>query len=147
MTIEEAVRARLLEIAAVTALVGSRIWLVMNPQSPVHPSVRVQVITDRRAHHLRGPNGLREASVQVDGYVRTQAGADAYAQAVSLATAIEGDGLGEVASGLDGWIGAVGSSAVVIRDCLRTMRYGPRYDPDELQTLTVTQEFRVTYER
>jgi hypothetical protein len=146
VTVEEAIAERLLEISAVTALVDSRIWVVENPQSPTHPSIRVAPITDMRGHHLRGPHGVQTASVQIDMYVSLDNDVDPYAQITELGSAVCGDGLGTQASGLDGWIGRIGSPGFVVRECLQTMRYSPRVDADELRTLTLTQEFYVRYE-
>lgn len=103
MTAAEVVRARLLSISAVTALVGQRVRTLVLAQNETLPAIRVQRVSESEAMHLRGSVGLRVARVQVDSYAST------FAAARSLDAAAHGDGAG---SGLCGFSGAVGSAWV-----------------------------------
>lgn len=144
MTVEEAVRTRIAACAAVVALVGSRIYMDKLPQSPTYPCVRVQLISDPAGQHLRGPDRMGRARVQVDCYASEASGVDPYARATAVSEAVEGDGLGDGASGLSGWIGSIGSPAFRILDALPTDRKR-FYDPEELRLVTMSQDYIVFY--
>lgn len=144
MTVEEVVCARILQLGAVTALVSTRIYLDKLPQAPTYPAVRVQLVDDLTSQHLRGPNGLCRARVQVDAYAHEDSGVDPYAQVAALAAALHGDGLGPSASGLEGWIGELGSPPFQIVECARALRLRT-YDADELKILTMSQDYLVGY--
>lgn len=144
MTIEEAVRARIASLTAVTAIVGDRIWTDVIPESAVYPAVRVLEITDVDDQHLRGPEGVKRARVQVDAMIRDTGSADVYATLADLAAAIHGDGLGRSASGVFGWIGGVGSPPLRIQGVTASARVR-RYDPDELQVLTFSRDYFLRY--
>lgn len=144
MTVEEIIVDRVAQLSAVSALVGTRVYLDRLPQAVAYPAVRVQLVDDLDGFHLRGKNRPQKARVQVDAYAREASGVDPYAEVAELAAAIDGDGEGPAASGLSGWKGRVGSPPVVIHSCFRTSRLR-RYDPDELTLVTMTQDFIVTY--
>lgn len=142
MTVEEAVRLRLLEIVAVTALVSTRIYLDKLPQSPTYPCVRVTLIDELSEYHLRGGEGYRRARVQVDAYGREVSGVDPYAMAATVAEAINGADNG---TGLSGWAGRIGGSpAMEICGVFRVDRRRS-YDPDELRVLTMSQDYQVAF--
>lgn len=94
------VRERLLGLAPVTALVGTRVYSGIFPQSLVPPAVLVQRVGEVQYSHLRGGNLLRMTRVQITSYASTRAEAEAVDEAV------EGDGGG---SGLSFWHGGIGS--------------------------------------
>lgn len=145
MTVEEAVYTRVAALAAVITLAGTRVYLDKLPQSPTYPAIRVQLIDDPASFHLRGPDGLSRARVQVDHYVDEAAsGSDPYAAVEALEAATRGDGKGTEATGLSGWIGSVGSPPFVVRGCFRTNRLR-RYDPDELRVLTMSTDYIVWF--
>lgn len=144
MTVEEVVTARVAALAAVVSLAGSRVYLDKLPQSPTFPAVRVQLIDGLAGYHLRGPDGVSKARVQVDAYAHEDSGADPYAAVMALTDAINGDGFGTAATGLSGWKGEVGSPPFIVLGCFRTNRLR-RYDPDELRLLTMSQDFMVWY--
>lgn len=139
MTVEEAVRAILLTLAPLTALVANRIYLEKLPQGPEYPCVRVLLVSDPTAYHLRGEQGTRPSRVQVDAFSREGQGQDPYAKAAAVASAIHGDGAG---SGLSGYRGDIGDPAVTIGGIFRLERRR-YYDPDELRVLTMSQDYRV----
>lgn len=143
MTAEEAVRTRLLAVAAVTALVSTRIYMDKLPQSPTYPCARVTLISETGAAHLRGADAVKPARVQVDAYAREVSGVDPYALANAVAAAIHGDDDG---SALSGWAGDIGGSpASHVQGCqrLERRRY---YDPDELRVITVSQDYQVWFQ-
>lgn len=144
MTVEEAVCARILQIDDVTDIVSTRVYLDKLPQAPTYPAVRVQLVDDLTSQHLRGPNGLCRARVQVDAYAHEESGVDPYTQVAALAAAIHGDGLGPSASGLEGWIGGLGSPPFEIVECERALRLRT-YDADELKILTMSQDYLIGY--
>jgi hypothetical protein len=141
MTVEEAVLARVTALAGVQALVGSRVYLEMLPQSPVYPCVRVTEIDDPGSYQMRGPDGMGRARVQVDAFARE---GNAYDAAATLVEAIEGDGAGRNATGLSGWIGEVGSPPFFVLACQRIDRRR-QFDPDEIRVLMMSLDYRVTY--
>lgn len=137
MTVDQAVRARLLVVTPLTTLVSTRIYTVILPQNPTLPAVRVQRISQVEPMHLRGPVNLYRARVQVDAVATTKAGADA------VDAAVQGDGLGDVATGLKGWMGTI--SGFVVRAVLPIdVRDG--YDADELKQFKVMRDFWVFFE-
>lgn len=148
MTVEDAVVARLMSLAAVTALVSAtdaahaRIYLDKLPQSPTYPCVRVTLVSEVGEGHLRGADALKPATVQVDCYARELSGVDPYALVTAVAAAVHGDDAG---SGLSGWSGEIGSPAARVRGCQRVdrRRY---YDPEELRVVTMSQDYRVWFQ-
>jgi hypothetical protein len=142
MTAEEAVWTRLLALSGVTALVSTRVSVGKLPQGPTYPCVRVSLVSHTPdAYHLRGQAGLVEDVIQVDAFAHEASGVDPYATASDLAEAINGDGAG---SGLSGWAGSIGSPACVVVSCQREARR-QQYDPEELQVVGISQDYRVTY--
>lgn len=142
MTIEEAVLSRIVNLATVTALVGTRVWLQRLPQSPTYPCVRVTLVSDLGDQHLRGPQGEKRARVQVDAFAHETSGGNPYTGAAAVWQAIYGDGKGPDATGVFGWTGTVDDVTIsLVEDAGRRVAY----DPDELRVVTVTQDFRVWY--
>lgn len=142
MTVEEAVRARLLTLATVTALVSTRIYMDKLPASPTYPCVRVTLVSEISDYHLRGESGARTGRVQVDAFAREVSGVDPYALAVAVAEAIHGDGSG---SALSGFVGSIGSPAFNINGMFRVDRRR-QYDPEELRVLTMSQDYQVWFQ-
>lgn len=141
MTVEEAVRARLLTLTALTALVSTRIYLDKLPQSPTYPCVRVSLVDELSDYHLRGGEGVRRARVQVDAFAREVSGVDPYALAVTVADVIHGEDDG---TGLSGWAGGIGSPAFQVFGIFRIDRRRS-YDPEELRVLTMSQDYQVAF--
>lgn len=141
MTVEEAIRALLVTMANLTALVSTRIYLAKLPQTPTYPCVRVSLVSELSDYHLRGGAGIGTARVQVDNYAREVSGVDPYALAVVVADAINGDDAG---SGLSGWQGGIGSPPFEVLSSLRLERR-QSYDPDELRIVMMSQDYRVTF--
>lgn len=57
---------RALLLAAVTSLVGTRVYPTNYPQNAASPAVRYQKITGTDELHMRGKDGLNRDIVQVD---------------------------------------------------------------------------------
>lgn len=140
MTPEEAVTSRLMAMTAVTALVGTRVYMLVLPQHPTLPAVRVQRIDGLRGQHLRGPDGVTRTRVQVDAYADA-GGADGYGSVTALAAAILGNGLGSSASGLWGWIGTIGSPGLRVLNVEVEDDGGVEYEGDELGLVRYRQDF------
>lgn len=87
MTVEEAVASRLAADADVAAVVSTRVYQLLLPQSPTYPAVRVLLVDEPGTPHLRGQDELTRARVQVDVFVAAT-GTDPYADAADLADAI-----------------------------------------------------------
>lgn len=143
MTPEEAVAARVLDISAVTALVGDRVYMFKLPQRGTYPAVRVQLISAPTEYHQRG--GLRfRARVQVDALAVEASGVDAYSQVSALADAIHGDDAG---SGLSGWVGVIGSPGFEVTGILADgPGLQPEYDPDELTLLKKRRDYWIYFQ-
>jgi Protein of unknown function (DUF3168) len=136
----EALRDRLLQIPAVTDLVGARIYALTFPQSLTAPALRLQEIDRVSAMHLRGIVEIVRARVQVDA-VEAQQHGDPYVRAHDLAQAVRGSVLSGSASGLAGFRGDLSGIPVsgILADDQRE-----RYDP-EAQMVRIEQDFIVWF--
>lgn len=141
MSPEEAVIARLSQIAAVTVLVGDRIYMLVVQQHTDQPSIRVQLVDDVSDYHHRGGNRSGPARVQVDCWAAASSGADAYAAALALAAAVNGDDAG---SGLSGWRGTLGSPAFTVQGIFRVDR-SVDFESEERREVRVRQDYQVHY--
>lgn len=139
MTVDTAIRARLLTLSSVTALVAQRIYTVILPQGFTPPAIRVQRVGQLEEMHLRGPINVYRARVQVDSVATTKAAADA------VDAAVQGDGLGGHATGLKGFKGSIGSPPFVIRAIIPA-DVRDMYDAEELRQYKVSRDFFVTFE-
>lgn len=84
---EEALIARLLATAAVTAIFGTRITPVLRPQGEALPAATVQTVSGERRRHYQGHDELIGARVQIDCWGRNYAEAKTGARAVIAALA------------------------------------------------------------
>ncbi len=131
MTPSAAIKSRLLDIAAVTTLVATRIYVDMLPAKPTLPAIRVQRISELEAAHLRGSGAARRARVQVDAIATSLETATAVADAAHGA----GDG-----SALSGWTGEVGSTPVL---AILPADVRSDYQGDELKQWRVSRDYIV----
>ena len=106
-----ALRDRLLSIAAVTDLVGTRIYTLEFPQSLTAPALRLVEIDRLSPMQLRGDVAIRRSRVQIDA-VESDAHGDAYATAHALAAAVRGDLETGAPSGLVGLRGTLSGLTV-----------------------------------
>lgn len=148
MTIEEAVRTRLLAISPVSALVSTRVWMFKLPQKPTLPAIRIQKISNVTHQHARGPVAQQTARIQVDAYDSELNVSDPYASTTVLARAVHGDGLGPSATGLFGWIGVIASGGEFIRmKAVRRVMDGPsEYEGGELRLVVNRQDYVIDWE-
>lgn len=146
MTIEAAIAERLLDISALTALIGDRVYQMKLRQGAIYPAVRIQQISAQDEVHLRGPVGLERARIQVDAFMNEVG--SWYATCAAVADAIHGDGLGPSASGLHGWSGDIGGSPASIRVVLiERIDRRPDYEAGELRIVRIRQDYRVHWQR
>lgn len=141
MTPEEAVVARIVDL---NTTAGTRVYQLRLEQSATLPAVRVQVIDDLDAYHLRGGAGLKRARVQVDAFAHETSGGDPYASAQALADAINGDDAGSGLSGFAGVIQGSGSPGLEIAAIFRVFRRA-EYESAELRQVRIQQDYDVHY--
>ena len=134
MTVEEAVAEHLSAWPAVSALVGTRVYQLLIPQSATLPAVRVQVVDEPLGYHLRGRDGARRARVQIDSYADGSVG-DAYSTAAQLSEAIE--------DALSNGVVTVGSPASVMLTGSLMIDRRSLFEPGELRQVRMLQEFIV----
>jgi hypothetical protein len=127
------IRALLLTMPSVTALVAQRVYTKILPQSATFPAVRVQLIDENEVATLRGPVNTRRTRVQVDSVGLTGSDADA----VDLA--VHGDG---VTTGLRTYRGPVGAVFIqlIMPDGVRST-----YDAEELRQYKVMRDYLITW--
>lgn len=149
MTPGELVIDRLLQIAAVTALVGSganaRIrHLRLFQSEATFPIVLVRRVDEVERMHLRGASGMRTARVQVEAIALEGNGTDYYAEASALDDAIHGAGDG---TGLCGYTGTLGGSPGVRVQAIWPAPEGAReeFDAEELRQFKIGRDYFVTY--
>ena len=82
MTMETALRKRLLDDAAVKAIVSTRVDWGIRPEGDPYPSIVLTLVSDPRPQHLTDFQPLRDTRVQIDCY------AENYGQAVALREAV-----------------------------------------------------------
>jgi len=145
--IEMAIADRVAGLPPVVAIAGPRVYLDRLPQSPIYPCFRIGLVDDLSGTHLRGPIGRGTARIQVDAFAEHVSGEDPYQTASDLAAAIHGDGLGQSASGLSGFLGTIGGSpGLEVLGCFPIDRRA-QYDPAELRVVTISHDYRVEYRR
>jgi hypothetical protein len=133
VTVEALVRERLLATSAVTALVGTRIYMLVLPQRVTYPAIRVQLVDEPVRYHLRGEDGSRRARVQIDAYDQPVGSTDPYAGASAVADAVR--------TALSGQRFTEASSPVTL-EVTGVLFVGrrPLYEPDELRIVRVSQD-------
>lgn len=143
MTPEEAVRDRILALSAVTALVGTRVYRLMFPQSPTWPAIRVTLVDSHRRHTLTQANGLQRARVQVDCTTEAAAGVDALADVTTLASAVVGDGALVSPTGVNNYRALQIDSPAYDVKGMWLLDRAERYDADDLRLVTSRLDFDV----
>lgn len=140
MTVVEAVIARLETLTPVTVLVSDRIVASHLDEDSDLPVVLVQFISSVTGQHLRGPNNIKTARVQIDSIAVTKQ------VATQLAQAVEGDGLGTQATGLFGFKGAVGSSPAFLFENVRDGGGREDFTPPPTRRYAIQRDFLVDYQ-
>ncbi len=116
------------------------VWQLIIDQHAETPAVRVQLISENRPPHLRGPAGMSFARIQTDVYVSVGDAADPYAMATDIMQAIE-DAVFPVPF-------TAGGSPVEIAFALAAPQgRSPMYDPAETKRVAQTQDFFVWWRR
>ena len=82
MTLESELRTYTLAGVAVAALVGTRMYARMLPQTPTLPAIVYQRVDTRRMHDMAGPDGLPRPRLQLTCWGATPAAAYGLAAAV-----------------------------------------------------------------
>lgn len=144
MTVEEAVRARVMAIAAVTALVSTRVYLLKLKPGTLATAIRIQQISEGTRYSHDGRDRVVGARVQVDAFAPEASGVDTYATVTQIAAAIHGDGARVGATGLDAFQGGIGSPAFQIR-AVRRLNRTTGYDAEELRLVRCQQDYAVDY--
>lgn len=135
MTPAATIKARLVALSPVTALVGTRVYVDLLPQKPTLPAIRVQRISEQEDVHLRGARALRRARVQVDAI------AVSLEDATAVSEAAHGDGAG---SGLSGWTGTVGGSPGQAVLAVLPVDTRSDYEGEELRQWRVSRDYMVS---
>jgi hypothetical protein len=138
VTGELAVIERLEDTADVTDIVEDRIYELILPQSETRASIVVQVVSDPKSYHLRGPDDLSRTRVQVDAYVSlvpVDEDDDPPQTLANLESAID-----ETLSGQT--FNTAGSPGAHVTGILRVDRRTMR-DPDERQLLRTMLDYVV----
>jgi hypothetical protein len=135
MTAAQVIRSRLAALAAVTALVGDRIYVSKLPADVTVPAIRVVEIDTLQAAHLRGVDGWQRSRVQVDCIAQEASDVDAYSVAHALDRAVWGSGDG---TALGGWQSSTVQAVLPadVRDV---------YDPPPLSQYRVVRDVWVTW--
>ena len=103
MTIESALFSYLSTKASVIAVVGTKIFPEVAPESALYPFITYQVLGDTPEHHMTSAAGLTNVSMQIDVW------ADTFASSVTISEVIR--------NALDGFTGDMGSENLSIRTC------------------------------
>lgn len=136
-----AIRDRLLSISAVTTLVGARVTTGIRHQSGLLPAVIVNRAGDVKEGHLRGGNSLVQTRIHVDLRSAQRA------EIIALDAAVQGDGAGATATGLNFWAGTVGSPSVALRLVKPIGSMNDTYLPDEKREYRVVRIFHVMHQQ
>lgn len=136
MTIEEGIVEWLLNDTGVASRVGSEVYQMLLPQSPVLPAVRVQLIDVIDRYHLRGGVTLTTNRIQTDAFARESSGGDPYAEAADL-----GDEVFAALSGRRFYTGGT-PPTFFVTGAFRVLRRPLRED-DETRTVRMWQDFLV----
>lgn len=131
MTVEHAVRDRLMADATVASLVADRVYQLVLAQQPTLPAIRIQLIDEPQSYHFRGPDGSKRARVQIDSFGREAAG---YLAVNEVAEAVEG-----ALSGLRFTVPGSPSDLQITAAFLDARRV--LYEGEELRLVRVLQEF------
>jgi hypothetical protein len=128
--IESGLREVALADAGVAALIGSRLYPLKLPQSPVYPASVYQRISGPRDHDHGGSTGKAEVRIQVTHWATSYSGVKQVAEAFRAA--------------LDGYSGAMGSTAVALCRLANEID-GFEHTENDSGDYSVRQDFLVQY--
>ena len=103
MTIESALYSYLSTKASITALVSTRIYPEVAPDSAAYPFITYNIFGESHDHAMQGATGLTNPTLQLDVW------ADTIADRVTISEAIR--------NALDGYTGNMGTENLSIRNC------------------------------
>jgi hypothetical protein len=133
MEVAQAICERLLAAPAVTAIAGTRGWVLKLPQTPRFPAFRVTLISTQEPGQLRGGRRMQASRVQVDAIASESDSNDPKAAADGLASAIA-DALMNKAP----FVAEDREVSVVDREVHPVI-----YNADELREVMIPQDFIV----
>lgn len=147
MTIDTAIRLRLVSLSPVVALLGGstppnpRIYTVILPQDlATWPAVLVKLVDDGQGLHFRGPNGLIRSRVSVETFGKSKASVD------QVDALVDGDGKGTSASGLKGFTGAIaGTSPAFVVKVIEPAGKRDDFEAEEFKVFRAIRDFWVEY--
>jgi hypothetical protein len=142
VTIETVVLDHLLASPPVAAIIGTRGYQLVLPQSPTLPAMRVQLIDEIETYVLIGLTNCFRARIQVDIWTDAEAAGDPYEEARAGSTAIR-DALAVTAHGGQRFMD--GSPTVLEVTSVQTLDKTVDYEADELRRIRVRQDFAVVY--
>jgi len=103
MTIETAFFSYISNEAAITSLVGTRIYASVAPSSVTYPYITFQVISNSPEHYMQGASAITSVNLQVDAWARLVAEQQAISSALRNA--------------LDGYRALMGTEQLDVRKC------------------------------
>ena len=106
----QAVYEHLAADEAVAAIVGTRIYTMVAPQSSPFPRVTIQQIAAEHFHHMTGASGAVRASLQVDAWALDSLTAWQIGEAIR--EALQGR-IGALGESVTQWVGLDGRTAEV----------------------------------
>jgi len=137
MQVEEAIRSHLEAQAAIAALVRTRVFVEMLPQSVRYPAIRVKLVSDPKEHGLRGLITPTRSRIQVDSY-QDEASEDAYGTANRVAEA--------VFDAIDGKRFTIGDGSppdLIVTAAIEVDRRSLTEQARDLQLVRISQDFYV----
>lgn len=150
MNLGDVVKARLLDISPVVALVEQRVFELVLPQNERRASIRYQVFGKPMTQHFRGRVNQFSQRCRVDAYVGIDQGdGDPIGVAREIGEGVIGDGKGPEASGFAGWVGVVDTSDASPNDAIHVLGVDvlddgePVFEEDEQKRIRLRQEFMV----
>ena len=108
--------------AAISALVGDRVYALTLPQNEVFPAIQYQIISDTGDYVMDGEDGVNNTRMQIGAW------ADSYAAAKDLSEKIR--------AALSGYIGAAGVDIQAI--------FRVNEDPDLEELINGKNRFRIS---
>ena len=132
MTIESALYSHLSNKASITALVSTRIYPQVAPDTASYPFIVYSVISEGHEHSMSGASGLASVTMQIDAWASTVASRVALSEAIRNA--------------LDGFRGDMGTENLSIRSCFLESRsnfFEPKTDGKETPDHRASLDFLI----
>ncbi len=130
MYIENGFYLELTETAAVTTLIGKRIYYNKAPQDAVVPYVILQTISNNHDGLFSSPDSLKHCRMQISIFDTT------YKSCRDIAGAIQ--------TGIDGFSGVMGTGGPSVGGCFHNIESDIPYD-DDAQLYGITVDYMIHY--